>query len=80
MRRIIPKTRRLLTKENKSHLFGFLRNRDFVLNHPDKEASTVLLGCLDYVIKLSSILSDADKLSKEIIQKDATKEKGSDVN
>lgn len=39
---------------------------------PDRSAGIVLMNIHSYVINLSSILSDAVRLSRETFQKDAT--------
>ncbi|VDP00050.1 unnamed protein product [Schistosoma curassoni] len=67
-----PTISRLLTKEHKSQLSDLRRNQDLVLCRPDKGAGIVLMDCLDYVTKISSILSDPVKFSIETVQKDTT--------
>lgn len=68
----IPKTGRLLKKEHKSQLIDHLRDQNLELCLPDKGDRIVLIDCHDYVIKLSTKLSDSVKFSKETMHKCAT--------
>ena len=55
----------IFTKEHKNALNDLLKNDDIIISKPDKGSGVVILNKSDYITKVSSILSDTTKFSKD---------------